>query len=235
MNESDAKVLLITGASTGIGAATARAAADEGYRLALCARSTDALDRLSAEIGEERAFSRRCDVTDYDDQERMIDAVLERFGRLDAVFANAGTGGRPGGFSAAPVDSWRTMVEVNILGVAYTLRASLGAIKESRGHVLITGSVAGRRTIAGSMYSATKWAVSAIGYGLREELKGSGVRVTLLEPGMVDTPFFDDPKPDALKAEDIARSVMYALAQPAHVDVHELMVLPTPPIDQGGD
>ena len=235
MSESNAKVLLITGASTGIGAATARAAAEQGYRLALCARSADKLDQLAAEIGEERVFTRRCDVTDYQDQERMVEAVLERFGRLDAVFANAGTGGKPGGFSGAPVDSWKTMVEVNILGVAYTLRASLTALKESRGHVVITGSVAGRRTIAGSMYSATKWAVSAIGYGLREELEGSGVRVTLLEPGMVDTPFFDEPKPDALKADDIARSVVYALTQPAHVDVHELMVLPTPPMDRGGD
>jgi len=231
MNDSNGKVLLITGASTGIGAATARAAAAEGYRLALCARSTDKLDELVGEIGEERAFARECDVTDYEDQVRMVDAVLDRFGRLDAVFANAGTGGRPGGFSGAPVESWRTMVDVNILGVAYTLRASLGAVKEARGHVLITGSVAGRRTIAGSMYSATKWAVSAIGYGLREELKGTGVRVTLLEPGMVDTPFFDEPKPDVLKADDIARAAVYALTQPEHVDVHELTVLPTPPLE----
>jgi len=234
MSESSDRVLLITGASTGIGAATARAAAQRGYRLALCARSTDKLEAMAAEIGEERVFTRPCDVTDYEDQEHMVAATLERFGRLDAVFANAGTGGKPGGFSGAPVESWQTMVQVNILGVAYTLRAALGPLKASRGHAVITGSVAGRRTIAGSMYSATKWAVSAIGYGLREELKGTGVRVTLLEPGMVDTPFFDEPKPDVLKAEDIARAAVYALEQPAHVDVHELMVLPTPPLDSGG-
>jgi NADP-dependent 3-hydroxy acid dehydrogenase YdfG len=83
------------------------------------------------------------------------------------------------------------------------------------------------------MYSATKWAVSAIGYGLREELKGTGVRVTLLQPGMVDTPFFDAPKPDALRPDDVARSAMYALEQPASVDVHELVVLPTPPHEPG--
>ncbi len=235
MSETGEKVLLITGASTGIGAATARAAADEGYRLAMCARSVDKLESLAAELGGDRAIALECDVTDYAQQERTVEAVLERFGRLDAVFANAGTGGQPGGFSAAPVDSWQTMVEVNILGVAYTLRASLAALKQARGHVVITGSVAGRRTIAGSMYSATKWAVSAIGYGLREEIKGSGVRVTVIEPGMVDTPFFDEPKPDALKPGDVARSVIYALTQPAHVDVHELMVLPTPPIDTGGE
>jgi NADP-dependent 3-hydroxy acid dehydrogenase YdfG len=231
MSEANRKVLLITGASTGIGAATARAAAKEGYDLALCARSGEKLEELASDIGGDRVLVRRCDVTDYDDQERMVAEVLEHFGRIDAVFANAGTGGKPGGFSGAPVESWKTMVDVNILGVAYTLRASLAALKETRGHVVITGSVAGRRTIAGSMYSATKWAVSAIGYGLREELKGTGVRVTLLEPGMVDTPFFDEPKPDVLKAGDIARSVIYALGQPAHVDVHELMVLPTPPAE----
>ncbi|MBS3743601.1 MAG: SDR family oxidoreductase [Wenzhouxiangellaceae bacterium] len=226
------KVLLITGASSGIGAATARAAAEHGYRLALCARSEDKLEALVSEIGSERALALRCDVTDYTDQQRMAAAVLEHYGRIDAVFANAGTGGGPGGFSGAPVGSWRTMVEVNILGVAHTLRATLEQVKKRRGHIVLTGSVAGRRTLAGSMYSATKWAVSAIGYGLREEIKGSGVRVTLLEPGMVDTPFFDEPKPDALKAEDIARAVVYALTQPAHVDVHELMVLPTPPREE---
>jgi NADP-dependent 3-hydroxy acid dehydrogenase YdfG len=79
------------------------------------------------------------------------------------------------------------------------------------------------------MYSVSKWAVCAIGYGLREELRGTGVRVTLIEPGMVDTPFFDAPRPDALRAEDVARAVLYALTQPVSVDVHELLILPTPP------
>lgn len=233
--DHEEKVLLITGASSGIGAATARAASQEGYRLALCARSEHKLEALAGEIGEERAFAQRVDVTDYADQQHMVAEVIKRFGRIDAVFANAGTGGEPGGFSGAPVDSWKKMVEVNILGVAYTLRASLEEIRKRHGHVVLTGSVAGRRTLAGSMYSATKWAVSAIGYGLREEIKGSGVRVTLLEPGMVDTPFFEEPKPDALKSEDIARAAVYALTQPAHVDVHELMVLPTPPEGDGNN
>jgi len=227
---SDNRVFLITGASTGIGAATARAAAAAGFCVALAARSIGALETLVDEIGEDRAIALPCDVTDYESQQQMVDQTLDRFGSIDAVFANAGTGGRPGGFSAAPIESWQRIVEVNILGVAYTLRASLEALKRAKGHVLITGSVAGRRTIAGSMYSASKWAVTAIGYGLREELRGTGVRVTLIEPGMVDTPFFDAPKPEALGADDIARAVIYALQQPASVDVHELMVLPTPTI-----
>jgi NADP-dependent 3-hydroxy acid dehydrogenase YdfG len=231
MSEQHDKVLLITGASSGIGAETARHAAKEGYRLALCARSKDKLDALVDELGADRAFATTCDVTDFEDQRKMVRAVIDHFGRIDAVFANAGTGGEPGGFSGAPVESWKTMVDVNILGAAYTLRASLEEIKKNKGHVLLTGSVAGRRTLAGSMYSATKWAVSAIGYGVRAELEGTGVRVTLIEPGMVDTPFFDEPKPGVLKAEDIARTVIFALTQPKHVDVHELMVLPTPKED----
>ncbi len=231
VSKTNGMVLLVTGASTGIGAATARAAVASGYRVALCARSEDKLKSLAEELGQNHAFVQRVDVTDFDDQQRMVAAVVQHFGRIDAVFANAGTGGEPGGFSGAPVESWKKMVDVNILGVAYTLRATLDEVKKRRGHVVLTGSVAGRRTLPGSMYSATKWAVSAIGYGLREEIKGSGVRVTLLEPGMVDTPFFDERKPDALKSEDIARAVVYALEQPPHVDVHELMVLPTPPRD----
>lgn len=230
--ENDKKVLLITGASSGIGAATARAAVASGWQVALAARSLDKLNTLVSELGEEVSHAFEVDVTDFNSLERMVDDVVEHFGQLDSVFANAGTGGKPGGFSGAPVDSWKTMLDVNVLGVAHTLRASLNHIKQAKGHVILTGSVAGRRTLAGSMYSATKWAVSAIGYGLREELRGTGVRVTLIEPGMVDTPFFDDKKPDALKPDDVARTVMYALSQPATVDVHEIMVLPTPPIDE---
>lgn len=227
----DGRVLLITGASSGIGAATARAAAGHGWRVALAARSADKLTSLVEEIGQENAFAVPCDVADYESQERMADAVAERFGRIDAVFANAGTGGKPGGFSGAPPESWRRMVDVNILGVAYTLRTTLPHVKAARGHVLITGSVAGRRVLAGSMYAATKWAVSAIGYGLREELRGTGVRVTLIEPGVVNTPFFDAPQPNSLNPDDVARSVVYALSQPEGVDVHELTILPTPPIE----
>ena len=225
------KVLLITGASTGIGAATAAQAVEAGWRVALTARSAAKLEALVAELGPERVAGFPSDVADFASQERLVAAVRGHFGRIDAVFANAGVGGQPGGFSAAPVASWRRMVDVNILGVAHTLRAVLADIVASEGHVLITGSVAGRKTLRGSMYSATKWAVSAIGYGLREELRGTGVRVTLIEPGLVDTPFFEQPQADALTASDVARSVVFALTQPASVDVHELVVLPTPPKD----
>jgi NADP-dependent 3-hydroxy acid dehydrogenase YdfG len=119
------------------------------------------------------------------------------------------------------------MVLTNVLGAAYTIRATLPALKEAKGHLLITSSVAGRRALPGSLYSATKHAATAMGEAVRQELNGTGVRVTVIEPGMVDTPFFDNPVSDALEADDIARAVMYAVGQPAHVDINEVLVRPT--------
>jgi NADP-dependent 3-hydroxy acid dehydrogenase YdfG len=123
------------------------------------------------------------------------------------------------------------MVLTNVLGVAYTIRAVLPHFKERRaGHFVLTSSVAGRRSLPGSLYSATKWAVSGMGESLRQELRqdeGSEIRVTLVEPGMVDTPFFDNRPTAALEADDIARIVMFAVEQPAHVDVNEILVRPT--------
>jgi NADP-dependent 3-hydroxy acid dehydrogenase YdfG len=227
MAADDAKVFLITGASTGIGAATARKAAEAGHRLVLAARSRDRLEALSEELGgAERALAVGCDVMDWEDQERLAAAALDAFGRIDVVFANAGFGARRGFLEETP-EHWRDMVLTNVLGVAYTIRATLPAVKEARGHVLLTSSVAGRRALQGSLYSATKHAVTAMGEALRQELNDTGVRVTLIEPGMVDTPFFDSPVRNALEAEDVARAVLYAVAQPPHVDVNEILIRPT--------
>ncbi|SFR46992.1 NADP-dependent 3-hydroxy acid dehydrogenase YdfG [Marinobacter daqiaonensis] len=229
MSDSENPVLLITGASSGIGAETARAAARAGYRVVLAARSTDKLKALQEELGgEERALIAACDVQKVSDQTAMVEQAVAAFGRIDAVFANAGRGGEPGGFSGADPEVWKDMILTNVLGVGITLQACLPELRKSKGHLLITGSAAGRATIPGSMYSATKWAVSAIGYGVREELRGTGIRVTLIEPGMVDTPFFDERPENALRPEDIAEAVTYALRQPAHVDVNEILVRPTP-------
>jgi len=119
------------------------------------------------------------------------------------------------------------MVLTNVLGVAYTIRATLPAVKDARGHYLLTSSVAGRRALQGSLYSATKHAVTAMGEALRQDVNDTGVRVTLIEPGMVDTPFFDNPVQNALQAEDLARAVMFAVDQPPHVDVNEILIRPT--------
>jgi NADP-dependent 3-hydroxy acid dehydrogenase YdfG len=220
-------VFLITGASSGIGAATARQASAAGYRLVLAARSTDRLRDLADELGgEERAIAAPCDVTDWDQQQAMVSQALERFGRLDVAFANAGFGAARGFLEESP-EQWRSMVLTNVYGAALTIRATLGALKDARGHLLLTGSVAGRRALPGSLYSATKWAVTAMGEAARQELHGSGVRVTLIEPGVVDTPFFSNRPSDALQPDDVARAVMFAVSQPEHVDVNEILVRPT--------
>ncbi|HEY2637411.1 MAG TPA: SDR family oxidoreductase [Solirubrobacteraceae bacterium] len=227
MPPTDDPVFLITGASTGIGAATARQAVEAGYRLVLAARSQEKLSALADELGgADRALAVRCDVTEWDDQQALVEQAHEAFGRIDVVFANAGFGG-PRGFTEGDVDHWKAMVLTNVYGAALTLRATYPALKESTGHLLLTGSVAGRRALPGSLYSCTKWAVTAMGEAARQDLNGTGVRVTLIEPGQVDTPFFDERKPDRLEAEDIARAVMFAVSQPAHVDINEMLIRPT--------
>jgi NADP-dependent 3-hydroxy acid dehydrogenase YdfG len=204
---SDDPVLLITGASSGIGAATSRRAAEAGYRVVLGARRKTELDKLARELGgADRALARRCDVTNWTDVEGLVEATMARFGRIDAVFANAGFGAARGFLEESP-EQWRAMID------------------------LITGSVAGRRVLPGSLYSATKWAVGAIAEALRQELRqmhdNTGIRVTLIEPGMTDTDFFDNRPRKALADDDIARAVLWALEQPESVDVNEILIRPT--------
>jgi NADP-dependent 3-hydroxy acid dehydrogenase YdfG len=221
-------VFLITGASSGIGAATARQAAQAGHRVVLAARSTDKLDALAAELGgPERALAVACDVTEWEQQEAMVATTLETFGRLDVVFANAGFGATRGFLEESP-EHWRAMVLTNVYGAALTLRATIPTLRESRGHLLLTGSVAGRVALPGSLYSCTKWAVTAMAQAARGELDdSSGVRVTLIEPGMVATPFFEnDVSQWALPPEAIADAVMYAVSRPKTVDVSDIMVRP---------
>ena len=219
--------MLITGASSGIGAATARMAVEAGYRVALAARSLDKLEKIMSELGgKAKAIALRCDVTSWGEQQAMVEKALEAFGRIDVVFANAGIGATASGTEQGDVENWRDMILTNVYGVALTAKACMAQIRKNRGHLLITGSRAGRIALKGSVYGATKWAVTGYGTNLREELAGTGARVTLIEPGMVDTPFFDTPKPKAMKAEDVARAVMYAVSQPGHVDVAEVLVVP---------
>ncbi len=220
------KVFFITGASTGIGAAVARLAIEHGHSVVGCARSKDKLEQLADELGE--AFLPiEADVVNEQSLQQAVQATLAEFGHIDVVFANAGVGGKPGGFSSAPPDSWKTMLDTNVYGLALTLQVTSDALVASKGHAIITSSIAGRRSLSGSMYSASKWAATCIGHGYRKEMAERDVRVTLIEPGMVDTPFFDEPKPGYLKSEDVARSVLFAAEQPKHVEIHELTILPT--------
>jgi NADP-dependent 3-hydroxy acid dehydrogenase YdfG len=229
MDESP--VMLVTGASSGIGAATARQAVAAGYRVVIAARSQDRLERLATELGGDgHALAQRCDVTEWDDVQRLAAAALERFGRIDVVFANAGFGASRG-FLEETVEHWRSMVLTNVLGVALTIRATLPHLLErGTGHFVLTSSVAGRRALPGSLYSATKWAVTGMGQSLRGELRemhhNAAIRVTLIEPGGVDTPFFDQRREGRLEADDIARTVLWAVTQPPHVDISEVLVLP---------
>jgi NADP-dependent 3-hydroxy acid dehydrogenase YdfG len=219
-------VLLITGASSGIGAATARHAVAAGWRVALAARTLERLEELAEELGgSSRALALRCDVTEWEDQQRIVSETLEAFGALNGAFANAGFGG-PRGFLKDTVEHWKDMILTNVYGAALTIRATIPALTESRGQLLLTSSVAGRRVLPGSLYSCTKHAVTAMGEAARQDLNGTGVRVALIEPGMVDTPFFDNRPTEALQDEDIARAVIYALSQPPHVDVNEILIRP---------
>jgi NADP-dependent 3-hydroxy acid dehydrogenase YdfG len=225
------KVLFITGASSGIGAAVARHAVAEGWRVALTARSLDRLQALAAELGN-AALPVACDVTEWSGLEAAVAATLERFGQLDAALANAGfTAGTPRYAEGDPTpDEWRSMILTNVLGAALTARATLPHLLHSKGHFLLVGSVAGRVATPGP-YSATKWAVSGMAESIRREVGGRGVRVTNIEPGRVETPFWaEGRKPegvDFLQDDDVARAVLYALNQPPHVAVNELLIRPT--------
>jgi NADP-dependent 3-hydroxy acid dehydrogenase YdfG len=155
-----------------------------------------------------------------------VATALDRFGRLDAYFANAGFGAKRG-FLEETVEFWKSMIDTNVLGAALSIRASLPHFRErNRGHLILTSSLAGRRALPGSLYSCTKHAVTAMGEALRQEVSDTDIKVTLIEPGMVDTPFFENRPTGALEADDIARAVMFALTQPPHVDVNEVLVRP---------
>ncbi|MGK2956727.1 MAG: SDR family oxidoreductase [Solirubrobacterales bacterium] len=225
------KVLLITGAGSGIGAATARLLAGK-YRLVLAGRRIEPLEELAVELGgSDRVLVTTCDVGEWDQVQAMTASALNTFGRIDAVFANAGFGASRGFLNESP-EQWKSMVLTNVLGPALTIRATLShMLARGGGHYLITSSIAGRRVLPGSLYSATKHAATAIGEALRQELRGmddgNRIKMTLIEPGMVDTPFFDNrPGDSALSDDDIAGSVAYALEQPASVDVNEILIRP---------
>jgi NADP-dependent 3-hydroxy acid dehydrogenase YdfG len=232
VSESKKPVLLITGASSGIGAATARMASDR-YRLVLAARRREPLEALAGELGgDEAAIAVVCDVTEWDQVEDLAARALEVFGRIDAVFANAGFGATRGFLEESP-EHWRSMVLTNVLGPALTIRATLPHMLErGDGHYVITSSVAGRRALPGSLYSATKFAATTIGEALRQELRqmkeNDRIKVTLIEPGITDTEFFDDkPAEWALRDEDIAREVLHALTAPPGVEINEILIRPT--------
>ncbi|MBL3574683.1 SDR family oxidoreductase [Rhodovulum sulfidophilum] len=220
------RTLFITGASSGIGAATARAAVGRGWSVGLMARSADKLDALATELGA-AALALPGDATDPAAQEEAVARTVETFGALHAAFANAGRGLERPGTEAGDPEDWRGMVDLNVMGVLFTARAALPHLRRTKGHLVLTGSAAGRTHIKGSIYSATKWFVHGYGGNMSEEMREWGGRCTVISPGMVDTPFFDSPKPDKIRPEDVADAVLYALEQNPRAELREIHIMPT--------
>lgn len=219
------KTLFITGASSGIGAATARAAANAGWNVGLFARSEDKLKDLAREIGDQ-ALVLTGDATQYDDQEQAMSRLAQKFGQIDAVFANAGRGTSPGGTEKGDPDDWKSMIDLNVMGALYTAHAAMPYLRKTTGQYVVTGSAAGRRHIKGSIYGATKFFIHGFAGNLADEMAEWGGRCMVVSPGMVDTAFFDEAKPDKLKPEDVASAVMHALGAPAHAAVREIHLMP---------
>lgn len=243
----DGKVALITGASSGIGAATARTLAAHGAAVALGARRTDRLDELVAELEGEgaRALAIELDVTNEASCRAGVDTVARELGSLDVVVNNAGLM-LLGPIVDADTTDWQRMIATNVLGLMYITHAALPHLLDKDGgrvgDIINMSSVAGRSASQGSgVYNASKWAVNAFSESLRQELIGRGVRVSLVEPGAVATELTDhitNPRAkDAaegfyrsmrnLEAADIAQAVLYIVSQPGHVAINEILIRPT--------
>ncbi|MGB3408469.1 MAG: SDR family oxidoreductase [Jannaschia sp.] len=219
------KTLFITGASTGIGAETARQAVAAGWTVGLFARSEEKLAALASELGD-KALSLPGDATDRASQVAALEKLAGHFGSVDAAFANAGRGVDASGTETGDPDEWDGLIDLNIKGVLYTAHAALPHLRKGRGHFVVTGSQAGRTNIKGSIYGATKWFVHGFAGNLALEMAEWGGRCTVIAPGMVDTPFFDDPGEGRLQPEDVAGAVMMALNAPARSNVREVFLTP---------
>ncbi|SPJ24361.1 SDR family oxidoreductase [Palleronia abyssalis] len=220
-----AKTIFITGASSGIGAATARKAAAAGWNVALFARSAEKLEALAAEIGTQ-ALALTGDATNLGELEHAVAQAATEFGGLDAAFANAGRGMSKSGTVEGDADDIRSMVELNVLGVLWTARATLPELKKRKGTLVLTGSAAGRKHIDGSIYGATKWFVHGYAGNMAEEMREWGGRCCVIAPGMVDTPFFDEAKPDKLHPDDVADAVLHAIEADPRAAVREIYLMP---------
>ena len=233
------KTAIVTGASSGIGEATARLLAAEGCNVVLAARREDRLNSLAARLGE-GALAVPTDVTDAAACAALVARALERFGSLEILVNNAGIG-LYGSVANGEPEDWRKMFDVNVLGVLYTTRAVVRhMLYRGSGDIVFVSSLAGRRVPHpnGTVYAATKHAITAIAEGLRMDLHDKGIRVINVEPGLVRTEFPESSHPDAgeyyaqrdyapLEAGDIAAAVVYAVSQPARVSVNEIAVRPT--------
>ncbi|MFI9819707.1 SDR family oxidoreductase [Streptomyces sp. NPDC052013] len=227
---TDSPVTLITGGGSGIGAAVARRLLGAGERVAVTGRGEERLREFAKELGEpEGLLVIPGNAAVYEDVRAAVGAVLAEFGRLDTVVANAGFATHDSVAEGDPA-GWTEMVLTNVLGPALLIRASIDALKETRGRIVLVGSVAGFVPTPGNIYGATKWAVTGLAENTRRQVTEWGVGVTLIAPGRVETPFWDAygslPPGQLLTADQIADSVVWALRQPEGVDVNTVVVRP---------
>ncbi|MEH7443720.1 SDR family oxidoreductase [Bacillus sp. JJ1122] len=236
------KIVIITGASSGIGRATAVKLASEGAKIVLAARREERLQELAQEIKSQggTAVYKQTDVTSLEEVQSLAEFALEQFGKIDLLFNNAGI--MPLSYMKNNrVEEWNQMIDVNIKGVLHGVSAVLPyMLKSNSGHIITTSSVAGHGIFpSGTVYCATKFAARVIMEGLNKELTKTNIRTTTISPGVVDTeltdliideevrPIFENPDLPSIKSEDIANAVYYALSQPASVAVNEIIIRPT--------
>jgi len=239
------KIAIVTGASSGIGEATADLLAQQGVKVALVARRKDRLEALAKKIKEAggEALVIEADVTDKKACQKVVQEVLAKWKKIDILINNAGVM-LLGPTAKAPLEEWERMININLLGLLYMTYAAMPSMRAQKsGHLVNVSSVAGRTTRAGSaVYNATKWGVNAFTEALRQEIvaEKTNIRTTLIEPGAVSTELVSHNSPEVqqslnemwkgmerLKSEDIASSILYALSQPAHVNVNEILIRPT--------
>lgn len=221
------KVMLITGATSGIGAAVASRAAEEGMKLILTGRNNDALKALVGSIGPEQAIGITGDATQIEDQRNVIERGVKKFGQLDIAFANAGTGISQPGTEHGDPEEWKRVIDINVNALMWTAKLSLPYLRERTGHFVLTSSVAGRTSHKGSIYGASKWFAYGFGINLAEEMAEWGGRCTTICPGMTNTAFFDSPKPDKLDPLDVADAVMFAVNAAPRNNVREVFLMPS--------
>lgn len=221
------KVMLITGATSGIGKATALRAASEGMKLILTGRRKEALDALTDDIGHDQAIGFAADATSFAELSEVVEQGVSHWGRLDVVFANAGTGISQPGTEHGDPQEWKRVIDININALLWTAKLTLPHLRQQQGHFLLTSSVAGRTVHKGSIYGASKWFAYGFGINLAEEMAQWNGRCTTIAPGMVNTPFFDEPKPTKLDPDDVAEAVMYAINAAPRNSVREVFLTPT--------
>ncbi|MFE1590730.1 SDR family oxidoreductase [Streptomyces sp. NPDC058737] len=222
------KTVLITGGTSGIGARTARLLVDRGHRVAVTGRDEGRLKAFLDEVGHsERLLGLVADAADWQATESAVTRTVARFGALDAAVANAGF---MSGDSIADGDPrlWSPMVLTNVLGPALLAHATLPHLEATGGRLVLIGSVAGLKNSPANLYSATKWATTGLAENLRLHATTRGIGVTLVNPGMIDTPFWEgaDVPPFALPPQPVAEAICFALDQPAGVDLNTLTVRP---------